>query len=299
MSADPIAWLNGRYLPLRQASLSVLDAGVTSGASVTERLRTFRHKPFLLEEHLVRLQASADAAFVRLRVPIENVRSIVNDVVLRNAASLSTGDDLSISVFATAGVDSQPTLCVHAAPLPAEQYAARHDVGVALVTPTVAAIPRDALSPQIKTRSRLHWHIADQLAQRTEVDAKALLVDHEGLVTETSTGNVFAVRGNSLLTPRRDRTLAGVSQAYVMRLAETLGYDVAETDLRVDDLLAADEAFLTSSVYCMLPVIRLNRSPVGSGEPGPTFRAILTAWSGEVGVDIANQMLRMAAERKR
>ncbi len=294
-----IAWLNGRFLPLREASLSVLDAGVTTGASVTERLRTFRHQPFLLDEHLIRLKESAEAAFVRLREPIDRVRSLVEEVVQRNRSLLDDADDFSVSVFATDGIDSQSTLCVHCTPIPAETYASHFDTGMALVTPGVAALPSAVLPPHIKTRSRLHWHIADRLAERMESGAKALLVDHDGLVTETSTGNLFVVRGKSLLTPRRDRTLAGISQRFVARLAEELGFQVAEGDLRVDDILAADEAFLTSSVYCMLPVVRLNRSPIGSGNPGRAFQAILTAWSERVGVEIAAQMRRMAAEQKR
>lgn len=299
MDAESIAWLNGEFLPLKDAALSVLDAGVTTGASVTERLRTFCHQPFLLDEHLTRLNWSAEAAFVRLREPIDNVRSLVEEVVQRNGSLLDDADDFSISVFATDGVGAQPTLCVYSTPIPAEAYASGYDSGVALATPDVAALPRNVLSPQIKTRSRLHWHIADRRAESIEPGAKALLVDHEGFVTETSTGNLFVVRDRSLLTPRRDRTLAGISQRYVGTLAEKLGFQVAETDLRVDDVLIADEAFLTSSVYCMLPVVRLNRSPVGSGVPGQPFRAILSAWSEGVGVDIGAQMCRMAAEQTR
>ncbi|MBA3315183.1 MAG: aminotransferase class IV [Planctomycetaceae bacterium] len=294
MHAESIAWLNGRFLPLKDASLSVFDAGVTSGASVTERLRTFRHQPFLLDEHLDRLCAAANAAFVPLREPTEGMRSIIHHVVEGNAANLPTEHDLAISVFATDGVAGEPSLCVHAAPISAPQYANSYELGIALTTPNLLAMPGDVLSPQIKTRSRLHWHIADRQADRIETGSKALLVDRENYITETSTGNVFIVRGRQLMTPRRTRTLHGISQAYMMRLAADLTLSVAEADLRVDDVLSSDEAFVTSSIYCVLPVVRLNQGRIADGKPGGVFREVLAAWSERVGVDIAGQMWRMA-----
>jgi len=283
-------WLNGAWLPLRDASLSILDAGVTTGASVTERLRTFRHQPFLLDEHLDRLQASAEAAFVHLREPIESIRSLVAEIVERNAALLNGDDDLSVSVFATNGIAGEPTLCIHAPPIPAGDYATFYETGLSLATPSTVAISPATLSPHIKTRNRLHWHIADHQAEELDPGAKALLVDRDGFVTETSTGNLFIAHGDQLLTPRRIRTLRGISQQFVMKIAVEQGFVVSLTNLRIEDVATADEAFLTSSVYCMLPVVRLNRCGIGDGRPGVTYRRLLAAWSEQVGVDIAAQM---------
>jgi branched-subunit amino acid aminotransferase/4-amino-4-deoxychorismate lyase len=293
MPAESIAWLNGRFLPLPEASLSIFDAGVTTGASVTERLRTFRHEPFLLDEHLARLDDSAKRAFVRLREPTNAIRALVLEVVEQNAAGLSAEDDLAISILATAGIADSPTLCIAALPIPAADYADSYTRGVTLAVPPTMAMPADVISPQIKTRNRLHWHIADRQAVDLDPGAKAILIDQHGFVTETATGNVFIVRGRKVSTPRRDRTLHGISQAYVMTLSSELGLEVSEAELTVDDVLNADEAFLTSSVYCMLPVVRLNRCPIGEGRPRVTYRRLLAVWSERVGVDIAAQMMRM------
>ena len=296
MTVEPIAWLNGGFVSLEEASLSIFDAGVTTGAAVTERLRTFRHQPFLLDEHLARLQTSAEAAFVRLRESTESIRSIVLDVVERNAACISADDDLAISVFATDGVAASPTLFASASPIPARDYARSYEAGIALAIPPTVAMPTSVISPQIKTRNRLHWHIADRQAEQFDTGSKALLVDTDGFVTETASGNLFIGRGRKLLTPRRDRTLHGISQAYVMSLALQAGFAVTETDLSVDDVLSSDEAFLTSSVYCMLPVVRLNRCTIGNGRPSDIYRAVLEAWSRRVGVEIVEQMRRMAED---
>lgn len=294
MAAEHVAWLNGRYVPLAQASLSIFDAGVTSGASVTERLRTFRHEPFLLDEHVARLAASAEAAFVPLRLPPDEVAALTREVVARNATMIAAEDDLAVSVFATAGTDREPTLCIHAAPIPAIQYADGYDRGLALVTPLTRALPADSLSPHIKTRNRLHWHIADAQAGRVEAGAKALLLDADGFVTENATGNLFVVTpdGRRILTPRRSTTLDGISRAFAVTL---LPRAVEEADLRADEVAAASEAFVTSSVYCVQPVTRLNGVRM---EVGPVYRKLLRDWSDRVGVDIAAQMRRMAGERK-
>lgn len=297
MAADYVAWINGEFVPLARASLSVMDAGITTGASVTERLRTFRHQPFLLDEHLERLARSAEAAFVPLRDSVEAIGDLVGQVVDRNSKLIGADDDLAVSVFATAGTSAGPTLCVYATHIAANDYAAYYEKGQSLVVPSRRAIPNEALSPQIKTRNRLHWHIADRLAAQVEPASKALLIDEEGFVTETAAGNVFVVRGNRLMTPKRSKSLEGISQAYVMRLAERLGLACDEEDLRIEDLATAEEVFTSSSVYCLLSVVRLNQSRIADGRPGPTYRRLLASWSEDVGVDIVEQMQRMASER--
>ncbi|HEX6985087.1 MAG TPA: aminotransferase class IV, partial [Planctomycetaceae bacterium] len=174
MPAQHVAWIDGRYVPLAEAALSVFDAGVTTGATVTERLRTFRHEPFLLDEHVSRLADSAAAAFVPLRAPPGEIAALIREVVRRNAALLPAEDDLAVAAFATPGTEAGPTLCVHATPIPARLYAEAYEDGIRLVTPPTRAMPAETLSPQIKTRSRLHWHVADAQAERTEPGAKAL-----------------------------------------------------------------------------------------------------------------------------
>jgi branched-chain amino acid aminotransferase len=295
MAAEHVAWLNGRFVPLTEASLSIFDAGVTRGATVTERLRTFRHEPFLLDEHLTRLGASAQASYVPLAASLGEIQDIVRDVIGQNAAVISAEDDLAVSIFATPGTEAGPTLCVTATPITARQYADTYETGLRLVTPATQSMPAETVAPQIKTRSRLHWHIADCQAAQQEPAAKALLIDQNGFVTETATGNLFVSfhGGRRIATPRRTRTLCGISQAFVLKMLPGVA---EEADLRPDNVTAADEAFVTSSVSCILPVVSLNGWGIGEGRPGLVYRRLLAAWSEAVGVDIAGQMRRMAAK---
>ena len=163
----------------------------------------------------------------------------------------------------TAGHANGPTVCCYAVPLPARNYAF-HQTGIHLVVPPTRAIPAACLPPQLKTRSRLHWHIADCQARALAANAQALLLDIEGFVTETATGNLFIVRKGALLTPSCTRTLSGISQQYVRNLAAECGWNVSEADLREQDLLQAEELFVTSSVSCMLPVSAAK--PEGRGQ---------------------------------
>jgi branched-subunit amino acid aminotransferase/4-amino-4-deoxychorismate lyase len=298
MHAEPIAWLNGEYIPLKDASLSVFDATVTGGVSVTERLRTFRHNPFLLELHVERLMASAQAAYIPVRTSVEALSELIREVVRKNAELTPPNDDLSISAFVTAGQDGKTTTCIFAMRIPAHVYVVEQADGIALATPVVSAIPPESLSPQIKTRSRLHWHIADAQVRAKRPGARAILLDAAGRLTETSTGNLFVFDGARLLTPRRERTLHGISQAFVIELATRIGLVAREADLSASDLVDAREAFVTSSVSCIVPVREFDEHRIGDGHPGPVQRQLLETWSADVGVDIVGQMSRMAREER-
>ena len=290
MSSPYVIWLNGEILPAGEARLSIDDAAITSGATITERLRTFRHEPFLLAAHLDRLYDSARSAFIDPPLEKSELDEVVRDTVARNAEIIPAEEDLTVSVWLSGGMDDRPTLCIDARPIPTARYALGYSAGLRLAVPATLAIDPRSLSPAIKTRNRFHWRIADRQAEAMESGAAALLVDRDGFVTETATANVFAVREGRLLTPRRKRTLAGISQRYVFGLAEGIGAELVETDLMIEDFLHADEVLCSSSIFCLQPVVRINQQTIGDGRPGPIYRQLLDAWSREVGVDIAGQM---------
>ena len=293
MRSPHLIWLNGDFLPADAARLSIDDAAITSGVTVTERLRTFRHEPFLLQPHLDRLFESAKAAYIEPSLSNSKLGELVRDVIGRNAKLVPANDDLTVSIWISAGIAGRTTLCVSAIPIPAARYVA----GLRLAVPPTRALDLETLSPAIKTRNRLHWHIADRQADAMEPGARALLLDREGFVTETAIANIFAVRSGRVRTPRRTRTLAGISQRYVFELAGRLDMDIAEADLTIEDLLAAEEVFCSGSVSCLQPVVRINQRAIGAGAPGLLYQRLLMSWSEAVGVEIAEQMRRMGRLR--
>ena len=306
---EPIAYLDGEYVPISQAKVSVFDLGLVLGASVTEMIRTFNQTPFRLQDHLQRLLKSLKAVGFSHNLTIETLTEIGQHVVEHNAALIPAHHDLGLVMFATAGQNltyvgaaglerSQvATVCVHTFPLPFELWADKIENGQHLITPSIRHIAADSVDPRIKNRSRMHWYLADRQAKLVAADAGALLLDHEGNVTETSTGNFFIVSDGVIITPGGGHALGGVSQMTVVELAQQLGMPYREMVVHPYDVINADEAFTSSTPYCLMPVTKLNGSEIGSGKPGPVFGRLMSAWGDRVGIDILDQIRRVAADR--
>lgn len=303
---NPLAWINGEYKPIAETALHVFDKGLVHGAAVTEMLRTFRHQPFRVQEHLERLFQGIETVGFHVSVTQADLAGIITNVVKHNAALIPTSHDLGIIVFATGGTNltyvglagnrEPSTVCVHTFPLPFELWAEKVTTGQKLVIPKVRAIPPECLDPRIKHRSRLHWILADEEARRAMPGALALVLDLEGRITETSSGNFFVVMGGEIITPPPERCLGGISQAVVRELAMKLNIAYRTADLIPDDLRNASEAFTSSTPYCLLPVASVD--DVTFPEiPGPIYRKLIAAWNDLVGVDIIGQIQQGAAER--
>jgi branched-chain amino acid aminotransferase len=304
---EPLVYLNGRMVPASQAVLPISDAGIVQGATVTEQTRTFRHRPWRLGEHLDRLFASLRCAGMEPGLSKEEFAAISHKLIEHNARLIGPGDDLGVLQFVTAGeyatyaalsgrpVRSGPTVCVHTFPLPFALWANKMRDGAHLVTPSVRQVPPQCYDPKMKCRSRMHYFLAEQEVRLIDREALPLLLDLDGNVTETSTANVLVVERGVIVSPATRNTLAGISRQTVIELAARLGLPFAERDLHLYDVLNADEIFLASTPYCLMPVTRLNGSPVGPGRIGPIYRQLLAAWSAEVGLDIARQIQDAAA----
>lgn len=309
---EPVAWLNGETVPISQARLSVFDLGVMQGVTVSEMLRTFRHQPFRLEAHLQRLENSL--AHVGLTIPFsfDRLAAAVNDVCAHNARHIATDDDLGVALFVTAGYNANlaelagidgaptgPTVCIHTFRLPFEKWLPSIAQGQRLVTTDHLPLPARAVHPHIKTRSRLHWYLADQEAHRRDPEAVALMGDGEGALLETSTANFLLVQDGRIRTPPHELTLPGISRAVVAELASELGFPFEFCRLTLNDVARATEAFTSSTLYCLLPVTRVDDVPVGSGQPGPVYNRLIEAWNRVAGLDIIGQVISRGSRQAR
>ncbi len=305
---EPIAYLNGHFVPISKAALSVFDLGIVAGASVTEMTRTFRHVPFRLSEHLDRLEQSLKLVNIDPRLSRDELVSICERVVSDNQRFIPSDHDLGLIVFVTAGQNltylglselsraRTPSVCVHSFPLPFELWAERYETGLHLVTTSIGSLPDDVIDSRIKHRSRMHWHLADNQAKKVDASAMAVLIDQDGFLTETATGNICVVEGTTIVTPSQ-HVLHGISRDVVADLATSLGLTFATSRVKPDELVRASEAFLTSTPHCMLPVTRFDNRPIGQGVPGPVFQQLITAWNKLVGLDIVGQMRDGAKSR--
>jgi len=295
-----LAWLDGRFLPRAELSLPVGDAGFVLGATVTEQLRTFGGRLFLADHHGRRFEESCRIVGIDPPVPVSDLLAAADHVAATNHRRGPASGDLGLVMFATPGDlaaqhegrSGRPRVAIHTFPLAFGLWADAYERGVSLRTVGVTQVPESCWPLAAKVRSRLHYHLADREAHAAEPGARAVLAHADGRISETSTANVAIVTAAGVATPPSADALGGVSLACARGLATSLGIPWTERSLTAADLAAADEILLTSTPNCLLPVVRFDGQAVGTGGPGPAFRRLLEAWSGLVGLDIADQARR-------
>lgn len=275
-----LAWVNDGLVPLAEARVSVLDLGFRTGEGVFETIRIYGQRPFRLRQHLARAAHGAerlgftppdDATIVAaVEATIEANRHVHGDgdTVLRLTMTPGQLDPLTEWPMTRVGT---PTLVVtsHHLVMPADLY----DTGVEAITVNWG---REA--PDVKAVSYLAASLARRQAHAAGAD-EALLTDAAGNILEGSASNVFAVVGGVIHTPPVDAgLLPGVTRAAVIEVCQRTGRDVIEEPLRVEALVAADEAFLTASTREVVPLVALDGGPLGDGRPGAVTRALLVGY---------------------
>jgi len=301
--SEPLVYLNDRFLPASQAKLNIYDLGIVLGATLTEMTRTFRHQPFRAEDHVARLYCSLKFSGIHLPITPEDMLARTNELAEENCKLIGPGDDLGIVHFVTPGENAlyagsagiagplKPTICIHSFPLRFGMWRHLFIDGAHVVTPSIRHIPPQCLEPKMKNRSRLHWWLADKQSQAVDPRAITLLLDLDGNVTECSGSNFVIIKGNTIISPTPRNILWGVSLQTVKELAPQIGMEFVETDFQPYDVVNADEAWLTTTPYCMAPCTKINQTPIGHGKPGPWFRKMIRAWGESVSLDIEGQVL--------
>jgi branched-chain amino acid aminotransferase len=275
------ASVNGTVVPAEQARVSVLDNGFTFGDAVYETLRTYAGRPFHLDRHLERLRASADR--LGFAPPFgDDVFARRLDELLARAGNdesyirviLSRGEgDISYRFDRVKG----PTLVMVVKPFeppPERDYVE----GIPVVIASVRRNHPRALDPAIKSNNLLNNILAVREGQSRGA-TETILLNDGGEVAEGASSNVFVVKGGRVSTPPLAAgILSGITRRLVLDLCRDAGIPAGEETLRVADLLAADEMFITSTTKEAAPVTRIDGKPVGSGKPGPVHRRILQAY---------------------
>jgi branched-chain amino acid aminotransferase len=295
-----VAYLNGAWIPCSELSVDVNDVGFLLGATVTERLRTFRGQVFRPDEHLQRLRRSLDIVGLNAEAISVQVASAIPEFIARNHALIEPDDDWAVAVFVTPGIAGagRPTVCVHGFPLPFPEWAEKYLAGLTVVISKIRQVPDECWPSELKCRSRMHYYLADRAAAARRPGARAVLLDEDGFVAEATTANVLVhISGQGLVSPPSQHILAGVSLGVVKELAEQLSIPFAMRSLTVDELRRADEAMLASTSVCLLPIVDCDGNAIGDGKPGPVYGQLLSAWSEIVGVDVAEQARRCAPRR--
>ncbi len=264
-------FLNGQYMPIADAKISVLDRGFIFGDGVYEVIPVYSRKAFRLDEHLQRLQNSLDG--IKLTNPHSNSAwaNLINELITRNEA-----EDQYLYLHITRGVAKRdhafpnppvaPTVFMMSSPLPTPP-ANLLASGVGAVTAT----DNRWLRCDIKAISLLPNVLLRQMA----VDAgctETILIRDNAFMTEGAASNIFVVKGGTLLAPPKDNLmLPGITYDVILEIAaaNNIAYEVRK--ITVAEVFSADELLLTSSTKEVLAITQLDGKPVGSGKPGAMF----------------------------
>ena len=300
---ERISYFNGEYVPDSECKIHIGNRGFMKGDTVFDVSRTFNGKVHRLRYHLDRLYRSLTFARIDPGMTIDEMETITHEVINRNEPLREEGADFVVwqtvvrgyaRTFARVTENAPSIVCISVIPIDFEGYAQEYRTGCHVVFPRTRSYSPQSLEPKLKHYSRMNFALAELEAADVDPDAHAVLLDLAGNISENTSGNFFIVTDGVLRTPTDHNILQGVARLDVLELAKKLGIPTMEEDLQPYDAYTADEAFLSNTVYCVLPVARIDNRPIKEGAPGPVTQRLLAAWSETVGIDIVDQALHQA-----
>jgi len=272
-------YLNNRFVEDKEALVSVFDHGFLYGDGIYETIRSYGNRIFMRDQHLARLQRSADA--IGLTIPDRDWPALLHEAMDRNMVGNERADAyIRITIsrgIGDIGLDPalcpNPTIVVMAKPLtpPSAQC---YQEGVSLITAQTKRNLPAALDPQIKATNFLN----NILAKREAIAAGAfdsLLLNWESHLTECTVSNLFFVKAGRLCTPSLAcGILEGITRTIILILAREEQIPIEEGQFGIDALRRADECFLSNTTMEVMPVTTLDGRPIGVGKPGPLTQTL-------------------------
>ncbi|MEW6247993.1 MAG: aminotransferase class IV [Nitrospirota bacterium] len=283
-------FLNDRFVRAEEAVVSVFDHGFLYGDGVYETIRSYGPRIFMRDQHLARLRRSAEAIGIEIPIPPKDWPGLLHEAMERNAVGNEQVDAyLRITVTRGEGeIGLDPSLCRHptvvivAKALAAYPPRLYRDGACLIIAQTRRNLPA-ALSPQIKSLNFLNNILAKQEAVRAGA-FDCVMLNWQDHLTECTTSNLFFVRSGRLCTPAIEcGILDGITRELVLLLAREHSIPTEEGRYGVSTLLEAEECFLTNTSMELMPVTQIDRSPVGTGRPGPMTRQLRTIFAEQRG----------------
>jgi D-alanine transaminase len=270
-----VVYLNGNFLPLADARVSVLDRGFIYGDGVYEVVPVYARKPFRMPQHLTRLQNSLDG------IRLANPHAQRWDALIAELVAHQPFDDQAVYLQITRGVAKRdhafphgvaPTVFMMSNPLvlPTREQVER---GVAVIT----AQDNRWLRCDLKTTSLVGNVLMRQLA--VDHDAVETVMFRDGHLTEASASNVLIVRDGTIIAPPKDNLiLPGITYDATLEIAHDAGVSLDVRAVTHAETLGADEMWLSSSTKEVLAVTKVDEKPFAGGAPGPVFRRVWAAF---------------------
>jgi len=299
-----VVYFNGEFVPEAEAKISIYDSALMFGDMVFEMTRSFNGKQWKLREHLERLYTGVKILRIPLKVSIDEMETAVYETIERNRPAFSDDDEHRVLIDVTRGLlslyqgiegtEPGPNVVIADFPLrwTVQGCSKLYDTGINLKIPYQRAIPSHLMEPKIKNRSRLFYLMANiEVSMFKGENNWALMCDPDGFITEGTGSNFFMVKDNVLYTPEGRNVLRGITmQTVIDDLAPKLNIKVVEKNIEPFDVYEADEAFVTSTPFCLIPAVTLNGLKIGDGKPGSVTKSLMSKWGEMVDVDIVDQI---------
>ena len=281
VDGDSVVYLNGQYLRLADAKVSVLDRGFIFGDGIYEVVPFYQGKPFRMEEHLDRLERSLASIGIDPGYSRDDWRALVRDMASRSPYShftvylqITRGPAKRDHAFPQ---DAQPTVFCMISPFSRPDARLREQGLTAMSVPDIRW-----LRCEIKSVSLLGNVLAKQQAVQAGVDE--VLQFRDGFLTEGASCNVWIARDGVLLAPPLDNLiLEGIRYRFLEELAAKAGIPFEARRISQSEVAQADEIMLSSATKEVLPVVQYNGEPVGNGKPGPIYTALRAAYDQILG----------------
>jgi branched-chain amino acid aminotransferase len=283
-------WIDGKPVPGENARVPVLDRGFLYGDSVYEVTRTVQRKPLFFDLHLARLARSATGLFFDIP-PINVIEQAVTETISAASKVQSDVREFYLRVIVTRGAgeldldpasSDGPRLIVIVKPLKLPE-ARLYREGASVATVNERRNAPGHIQPEVKSGNYLTSVMALAAARRRGC-YEALMLDLYNQIAEGASSNFFMLAGGRLITPPRSvGILSGITRGTVLKLAGSAGVPVVEAPIALRDAIHADEAFITSSIRGVMPVIRIDEYPIGVGRPGPITRRLMQLYFQLIG----------------
>ena len=303
-ASSRLVYFNGVLVPESEAKVSIYDSSLMFGDMVFEMTRSFNKEQFKLREHIERLYAGLKILQIPMNLTPKDLERACYETIEANEPFFNKDDEHRLMIDISRGLlgiyheieglHKGTNVIIADFPLrwTVASMAPLYQTGINAVVSSQRNIPSSLLDPKIKNRSRIHYLMANiEMASLKGDNNWALMLDPDGFISEGTGDNFFIIKDNTIITPEGRNILRGISRQYVMEeLCPQLGLEVIEKNIEAYDVHDADEAFMTGTPFCMLPVTSFNHLPIGNGKIGPFFNKIIDAWGKNVHIDIREQI---------
>ncbi|MES2789852.1 MAG: aminotransferase class IV [Planctomycetota bacterium] len=295
-----VIYFNGKFVPERDARVSIFDSGYLYGETAFEMTRTFNGQPFQLRQHLERLQGSLQFLEIDPQMSLDDLERQTRETLSRNRATEAEDVDWHIRHDLSRGpaemyapIFAEPhraTVIISCWPLLRSmgRFAVNYTQGVQVVVSPQKSLPPGLIDPRAKTRSRVHFQLA-QLQAKRQGPVWPVLTDDQGYLTEGPSWNILVIRGGVLFSPKSEHILHGVSRSITLEAARRIGLKTQDSDITPEFAQGASEILCTATSFGLVPVVQFAGQPVGDGQPGTWYQKLFAQWKAIVGLDFVAQ----------